>query len=48
MAVGGMRLLSGSQAQCDLRFLTTEFVDAADELCLQGIKYQSQMSPGTK
>jgi len=48
MAVGGVLVLRGSQGQCYLRFLTMEFVNAADGLCLQGFKNQSQMSPGTK
>lgn len=48
MAVGGVLEVRVSQGQCDLRFLTMEFVDAADGLRLQRIKNQSQMSPGSK
>ena len=48
MAVGGALVPRGSQGQCYLRFLTMEFVNAADRVCLQGVKNQSQFSPGTK
>jgi hypothetical protein len=48
MAVGEVLVLRGSQGQYYLRFLTMKFLNAADGLCLQGVKNQSQMSPGTK
>jgi hypothetical protein len=48
MTVDGVLVLRGSQDQCYLRFLTMGFVNTADELCLQGVKNQSQISPRTK